>query len=440
MPGPICTWERDYEVNDGTSCRMPSQTPGPIVNRSHHVWERGEAVFEAYEKAYLLAPAAVARRTGYALGQILKSLLPGLLQALIVLAATTSIGAAAGAVIGFFFGGVGAAPGAVIGGELGFDIGTAVLSWLGLAFLAVVIVQGFGELWATISRGVKRAWAAPESPERQYPHEIDAAANDFAEAVAILVLLILQGIVAYVFAKAGIKATKGALTTGRAVGSAGADVAAADAVAALIKQLRASKLGSGFADWVEENWPRLRDDPKLRWQPRDPIRSGSVEVSPATSQPESAGISGERNIERPAPGSPEHKAIRWEQYQARGGKWDYGRWSKQYDVNMQNPIRGLGREQAYRDALGGESVTVETPLTNRQVDIFRPDDNYMGQLKTGKESLTVDNIEAIRKDATLVDKGYTVEYILEKGASKPFLDALDNAGISYKIGPQIPQE
>lgn len=138
------------------------------------------------------------------------------------------------------------------------------------------------------------------------------------------------------------------------------------------------------------------------------------------------------------PGSAEHKAARWQEYQARGGKWDYERWSKQYEVNMQNPRVGLAREQAYREAMGGENVIVETPRTNRQIDIFKAEDDYMGQVKTGKEYLTRDNIEAIKKDATLVEQGYKVEYILEKGASEPFLEALRDAGISYKIGPQIP--
>jgi hypothetical protein len=253
---------------------MPSQIPGPMASRSPSILERGEAVFEAYEKARVLAPAAVTKKTGYELGQLLKGLLPGLLQTLIVLAATTTLGAVAGGVIGFFFGGVGAAPGAVIGGEIGLEIGTAVLSWLGLAFLAAAIVQGFGELWTTLSVGIKRAWAAPESPEKEYPHEIDDAANALADAVGIFVLLILQGIVAWVFGKAGIRATKGALAAGRTVSTAGSDVAAAEAVGVLVKQLRASKLGSGFADWVEENWPRLRDDPKLRIQPRPPVGDG----------------------------------------------------------------------------------------------------------------------------------------------------------------------
>jgi hypothetical protein len=143
-------------------------------------------------------------------------------------------------------------------------------------------------------------------------------------------------------------------------------------------------------------------------------------------------------IEKLVAGSPEHKAARWASYQERGGRWNYERWSKQYETNIQNAKRGLAREQAYREAMGGENLTVETPFTNRQIDIFRPDDNYMGQLKTGRESLTAENIVAIQKDATLVDQGYTVEYILEKGASKPFLKALEDAGISYRIGPQIP--
>ncbi len=279
MPGPICTWEGDYDVNDGTSCKMPSQIPGPMARRLPHIWERGEAVFEAYEKARLLAPAAVVRKTGYELGQVLKGLLPGLLQTLIILAATTTLGAVAGGVIGFFFGGAGAAPGAVIGGEIGLDIGTAVLSWLGLAFLAVAIVQGFGELWTTLSAGLRRAWAAPESPEKEYPHEIDGAANELADATGIFILLILQGIVAWVFAKAGIRATKGALAAGRALSTAGSDVAAGEAVAALVKELRASKIGSGFADWVEQNWSRLRDDPKLRMQSRP-----SVEGAPGATE------------------------------------------------------------------------------------------------------------------------------------------------------------
>jgi hypothetical protein len=137
------------------------------------------------------------------------------------------------------------------------------------------------------------------------------------------------------------------------------------------------------------------------------------------------------------PGSPEHKAQRWADYKKRGGNYDYDRWSKQYDTNMQNATHGLQREAQYRQAMGGGSKTVKTRYTNRQIDVHLPDKQYMGQVKTGRMSLTEQAKLDIKKDRYLVRQGNTVEYILEKGASKPFLDALDKAGIKYHIGPKI---
>jgi hypothetical protein len=105
---------------------------------------------------------------------------------------------------------------------------------------------------------------------------------------------------------------------------------------------------------------------------------------------------------------------------------------------MQNAAHGLGREQAYREAMGGQSKTLKTPFSNRQIDIYRPDEHYAGQLKTGKMSLTEQAKIDIQKDAWLVKEGYNVEYILEKGASRNFLEALDKAGVKYTTGSRIP--
>lgn len=141
-------------------------------------------------------------------------------------------------------------------------------------------------------------------------------------------------------------------------------------------------------------------------------------------------------------GTAEHKAARWAKYEERmknnPKKWSYERWSKQYDTNMRNPKVGLAREVVYRKELGGVSETVKTPHTYRQIDISRPDEMYAGQLKTGKVSLTKQAKIDIVKDAEMVKQGYQVEYILEKGASKPFIEALEKAGIDYHIGPKIP--
>jgi hypothetical protein len=141
---------------------------------------------------------------------------------------------------------------------------------------------------------------------------------------------------------------------------------------------------------------------------------------------------------KPRAGTPEHKAARWEAYQKRGGKWDYERWSKQYDTNMKNVDHGLARERAYREQLGGASETIKTPFTYRQIDIHKADEMYAGQLKTGKTSLNKQAQIDIQKDATMVKSGYKVEYILEKGASKPFIEALEKNGIDYHIGLKIP--
>ena len=46
------------------------------------------------------------------------------------------------------------------------------------------------------------------------------------------------------------------------------------------------------------------------------------------------------------------------------------------------------------------------------------------QVKTVSVYLTKENVEAIRKDAFLVNEGYTVEYIIKKDKSKLFLNYL----------------
>jgi hypothetical protein len=142
-------------------------------------------------------------------------------------------------------------------------------------------------------------------------------------------------------------------------------------------------------------------------------------------------------------GSDEHKAQRWLDFQARNAAkaepWTYERWEKQYHTNMRNTSVGLAREAEYRQALNAESKTIKTPLTQRQIDMYIGDELYCGQLKTGKMGLTKQaRTEDLPKDGELIKAGYQVEYILEKGGSKPFLTALDRIGASYKIGPQIP--
>ena len=142
------------------------------------------------------------------------------------------------------------------------------------------------------------------------------------------------------------------------------------------------------------------------------------------------------SLEDVVPNTPEHKAQRWANYQ---GDWSYERWSQQYHTNMRNPIVGLAQEQSYRELLGGENRVIQTSRGSRQVDVYLEAKREMYQIKTGKEDLTtvrhggqLPNQEAIARDAELVQRGFKVYWVLEKGGSKQLLEALQNAGIEVK--------
>lgn len=199
--------------------------------------------FEDLNSAYLIglreAPAAIYAETSYHVEEFLKGILPALLQLCIVQAASTVIGAGIGAGLGAFVFGAGAIPGAAIGAELGFDLGLAILTWLGLAFLVVAIGHSLGDIVSLIKTAVVQAWGAADKGEAR-GQNVRQAGQTLARAIAILVRLILTGIVAWLTKKGLDKAPE------------------------LIAELKASKLGAGFAAWVEKNLSKLMNDPKLR--------------------------------------------------------------------------------------------------------------------------------------------------------------------------------
>lgn len=253
IPGPLDASRGNRRLRDGTGPRAPGVIPGAIngADAGHtSVWDdfirnlaRAEAVRDAVRIGQRRAGAAILRETGHALEALVKGLIPGLLMMMVVLVATTVIGGVIGAVIGFFAGGVGAAPGAVVGADLGASAGMAILTWLGLGFLAIGIAEGFGELVGHLAHATTRAWNAPDSPRERA--EIDAAGEEYATAVALLFKLILMAIVAR-------------LTMGQAKAS----------TQETLTLLRKSRLGQGFADWVAANQEALLANPRLRPRPK----------------------------------------------------------------------------------------------------------------------------------------------------------------------------
>jgi len=290
-PGPYCASNVPQQIEDGTMCRVPSPAPVPVgtlgdSGRSSFPENLG-CLLEAYRLALPLAPAAVYKETGYQLGGLISGLLPGLLEMLAALGATTVAGAGIGAVVGFFAGGAGAIPGAAVGADLGFDVGMAILTWLGVGFLLKSIGTGLGELTALVSGASQRAWHAAQLPSGRRNTEIQHAANDLAKAVGVVVRLLLQGIVAYLLKNAAMASSRAALATGQAVRTAGSEVVAEQTVAELVGKLRASKLGDGFANWVQKNWRDLVKDPRFR--PRAAEGGGAASAAQSSARTSARG-------------------------------------------------------------------------------------------------------------------------------------------------------
>ncbi|HLK97311.1 MAG TPA: type VI secretion system tube protein TssD [Hymenobacter sp.] len=166
-------------------------------------------------------------------------------------------------------------------------------------------------------------------------------------------------------------------------------------------------------------------------------RAYAAPVAAITTQP--SVTSRKRKVSKDGliPNTPEHKEARWKIHLAKKPSADYAKWSKQYDTIMRNNEVGLAEEDIYRNAFGGVSKILKTKYTHRQIDIYREGEKYCGQLKTGKLNLGKREITDLKRDAWLIKKKYIVEYILEKGGSKPLIKALNTIGAKITIGRQV---
>ena len=316
IPGPLTGEHRLHQPDAGTSAITRHAPPGPLLDHApspfgvdytdaqlDQLWltRKADILLSAGRLARQRIAGEVYRLTGEALQDVLHGLLPGLLMGVGALLLTTSLGAALGGVLGFFFGGVGAAPGAVAGASLGLDAGMALMTFLGLAFMADAVVTGAAQVRRTALDGVRRAFnshfVAP-----QYEHaELDRAATLLARAVAELVLVLLTAVVAWltrgqVAGAAGRLGANAAQTTSAL--RAGEGLALAETrVAELVGQLRRSKLGDGFADYIECNWKRLCENPRLA--PRRPPAAAATTGGGAASTPAQLKGGGEPPAKQP---------------------------------------------------------------------------------------------------------------------------------------------
>ncbi|HYL99548.1 MAG TPA: hypothetical protein VEZ90_11390 [Blastocatellia bacterium] len=242
-------WDRLYYEAVKAGIRAVGQTVGGpagglLVDYFLYRYRKNsDQVIEACQRALSKYVAgAIEEETGRALSGLLTGLLQGLIVMMAVVAVTTLIGAGAGAALGALCFGVGAAPGAAAGAEVGFDAGIWILEWIGIGFLALYVGSNLKEVVRALGHGVVRAWNAGERGATKEA-DIDAAAREIAHSIAILIRLILEAIVLYLLQE----------------GVAGVSKRLPE----VLKALRESKLGKGFADWVEKNYQEMIGDPKL---------------------------------------------------------------------------------------------------------------------------------------------------------------------------------
>ncbi len=304
MPHPIpsrrrtrksgATWRHFYQTEDGRFAHPgapdSSGAPGsphaadaflfggiphpdsPAADHQTHdrlfhldILERAECVCEAIWTAPDYVGEFVIAETGRDLKGLYEGLVPMMALSLGVVAATTAIGGAGGALIGALAGGPFALAtgleGGAEGGAAGFAAGMEILEAIGVGFLIVYVGDNLDQSTNLASEGVVIAWKAPDSPLENA--EIDRGAHKLADAVAVLIKLVLMGMVMFLLAKG--------------------TEAAASRVSELAGKLRASRFGRPLGDWVEANWKSLIEDSRLRRKEAPPSSGGASEGGTAQS-------------------------------------------------------------------------------------------------------------------------------------------------------------
>jgi hypothetical protein len=143
------------------------------------------------------------------------------------------------------------------------------------------------------------------------------------------------------------------------------------------------------------------------------------------------------------PGSPAHRAVRWEEYQASFGPggsregrtpWSRERWERYYELNMRRAHLANQPVIDYQAQLGWgrRHQEVATPYGVRRLDIVDVATRRGVEVKSGYIRMSPEIRAEITRDAWLVrQRGWDIEYHFTAGsrASQGLLDALAEAGI-----------
>ncbi|WP_218079874.1 DUF6861 domain-containing protein [Anthocerotibacter panamensis] len=162
--------------------QLEAPTLGKDKDIAQQSFQKLSDLKEAVVRSAEYLPQAVGARVEESLRGVLIGLMIALVGAVGIVAVTTAVGAALGALAG----GVGALPGAAAGAQ----VGVAILEWLGLGMLALWLGERLVQLGEQFASFIATAWSADGDQQA-----IDRAAHAFADAVGVLLVLILEAIV-----------------------------------------------------------------------------------------------------------------------------------------------------------------------------------------------------------------------------------------------------
>lgn len=79
-------------------------------------------------------------------------------------------------------------------------------------------------------------------------------------------------------------------------------------------------------------------------------------------------------------------------------------------------------------------LAIDGESTSRRLDIADATPRRAVEYKPGYQIATVENLWEVARDAELVRRDWDVQWVFRDRPSQPLLDALDRAGIRYKMG------
>ena len=93
------------------------------------------------------------------------------------------------------------------------------------------------------------------------------------------------------------------------------------------------------------------------------------------------------------------------------------------------------RADAYQKTLGWgqREVTVDVEGVARRLDIADAQTMRGREVKTGYQTATQENLWEIQRDQILRESGWDIQWHIEGRASKQLREALEEAGLPYKI-------